>query len=144
VWRLIQLTKPNRLLATCSGIYPDGWSGPNDSTYFRYAGTKPGWLRIQLSRQNWPSSPVEIQLGRIAVQERTPVIGTIMHQQRVVVGGAKTTTVWLPVPASGFAVRALVEKKFIPNQLNPGIGDPRTLGALVDYRFFTKKPSTAR
>jgi hypothetical protein len=143
VWRLVKLTKPNRLLATCSGIYPDGWSGPNDSTYFRYAGTTPGWLRVRLSRQNWPSSPVEIQLGRIGVQERTPVIGRIVHQQRVVVGGAKTTTVWLRVPASGFAVRALVEKKFVPRDLNPGIGDPRTLGALVDYRFFTQKPRTA-
>jgi hypothetical protein len=143
VWRLVRLTKPNRLLATCSGIYPDGWSGPNDSTYFRYAGTEPGWLRVRLSRQNWPSSPVEIQLGRIAVQDRSPVIGRIFDQRRVVVGGAKTTTVWLRVPASGFAVRALVEKKFVPRELNPGIGDPRTLGALVDYRFFTRKPRTA-
>jgi hypothetical protein len=78
------------------------------------------------------------------VQERSPVIGTIVHQQRVTVGGAKTTTVWLHVPASGFAVRALVEKKFVPRDLNPGIGDPRTLGALVDYRFFTKKPRTTK
>jgi hypothetical protein len=143
VWRLVELTKPNRLLATCSGIYPDGWSGPDDSTYFRYAGAKPGWLRIRLSRQSWPASPVEIQLGKIAVQHRTPVIGRIVHEQRVVVSGATPTTVWLRVPASGFAVRALVEKKFVPSKLNPGVGDPRTLGALVDYRFFTTKPRTA-
>jgi hypothetical protein len=143
VWRLIRLTKPNRLLATCSGIYPDGWSGPNDSTYFRYSGTHPGWLRIRLSRQNWPASPVEIQLGRIAVQENSPVMGAVLRQKRVVISGARRLVVWLPVPARGFAVHVLVEKKFVPHQLNPSIGDPRTLGALVDYRFFTKKPRTA-
>ena len=26
-WRLIELSKPNRLRASCSGIYPDGWTG---------------------------------------------------------------------------------------------------------------------
>jgi hypothetical protein len=142
-WRLIRLTKPNRLLATCSGIYPDGWSGPNDSTYFRYAGTHAGWLRIRLSRQNWPASPVEIQLGHIAEQENSPVMGAVVRQQRVVISGAKVKTVWLRVPARGFAVHVLVEDKFVPRQLNPNVGDPRTLGALVDYRFFTTRPRRA-
>src|SRR6266550_1152483 len=54
-WRLIRLTKPNRLRAECSGIYADGWSGPNDSTYFRFS-SKPGWLRIRISRSNWPAT----------------------------------------------------------------------------------------
>jgi hypothetical protein len=36
-----------------------------------------------------------------------------------------------------------VDKKFVPREKNPDFGDPRTLGALVDYRFFTKKPRTA-
>ena len=140
VWRLIRLTKPNRLLATCSGIYPDGWSGPNDSTYFRYAGTHPGWLRIRLSRQNWPASPVEIQLAHIARHENEPVLGSLIRQKRIVIKGAKPMVEWIRVPARGFAVHVLVEKKFIPRQLNPNIGDPRTLGALIDYRFFTHKP----
>jgi hypothetical protein len=142
-WRLVQLTKPNRLLATCSGIYSDGWSGPNDSTYFRYAGTKPGWLRIRLSRQHWRSTPVDIQLGKIAVQERTPVIGTIIHDKRIQLRSGITQTVWLHVPASGFAVRTVVVDKFIPREVNAQeFSDPRTLGALVDYRFFVKKPRT--
>ena len=143
VWRLVRLTKPNRLLATCSGIYPDGWSGPNDSTYFRYAGTHAGWLRIRLSRQNWPSSPVDVQLGRIAVQDKSPVMGKLVRQERVVISGAETKTVWLRVPARGFAVHVLVESKFVPRELDPTKSDPRTLGALVDYRFFRVKPRTA-
>jgi hypothetical protein len=144
-WRLVQLTKPNRLLATCSGIYSDGWSGPNDSTYFRYAGTKPGWLRIQLSRQHWSSTPVDIELGKIAVQDRTPVIGTILDHKRIELDSGITRTIWLPVPASGFAVRTVIVDKFVPREVNPTeFSDPRTLGALVDYRFFVKKPRTAK
>jgi hypothetical protein len=143
VWRLVQLTKPNRLLAQCSGIYPDGWSGPDDSTYFRYSGTRPGWLRIRLSRQNWPSSPVTVQLGTIGVLNRTPILAHVTKELRFQLQSKRNKTIVLRVPASGFAVRVVVERKFIPRDLNPGIGDPRTLGALVDYRFLTKLPPGA-
>jgi hypothetical protein len=142
-WRLIRLTKPNTLLAQCSGIYPDGWSGPNDSMYFRYAGTKPGWLRIRLSRQNWAPSPVTVQLGPIGVVNRTPVLNGLTKQLRFRVAADKPKTIWLRVPSHGFAVRTIVENKFVPRELNPGVGDPRTLGALMDYRFFTKLPRGA-
>jgi hypothetical protein len=143
-WRLIRLTQPNRLLATCSGIYSDGWSGQNDSTYFRYAGTRPGWLRIQLSRQHWPSTPVDIQLGKIGVLDRSPVIGRVTDDVHFTLESGVTVTKWLRVPASGFAVRTVVGDKFIPREVNPQeFSDPRVLGALVDYRFFTTKPRTA-
>jgi hypothetical protein len=144
-WRLIRLTKPNRLLATCSGIYSDGWSGQNDSTYFRYAGTKPGWLRIRLSRQHWSSTPVDIQLGTIAQVENSPVIGTVLRDKRIELASGGPQTVWLRVPAAGFAIRTVVVDKFIPREVNPqAFSDPRTLGALVDYRFFLKRPRTAK
>ena len=70
VWRLIKLTKPNRLRAECSGLYADGWSGQNDSTYYRFVAAKPGWLRIRISRENWPSTPVHVQLAAITTQSR--------------------------------------------------------------------------
>ncbi|HVA31921.1 MAG TPA: hypothetical protein VMU58_11695, partial [Gaiellaceae bacterium] len=44
VWRLVRLTHPNRLRAQATGISPDGWTGPDDSAYFRFAGSDP-WLR---------------------------------------------------------------------------------------------------
>jgi hypothetical protein len=139
VWRLVQLTKPNRLLAQCSGIYPDGWSGPNDSSYFRFSGTKAGWLRISLSRQNWPSSPVTIQLGTIGLQSHSPVLQRVTKELRFTLQSKQPLVKWLRVPSSGYAVRVVVERKFIPRDLNPGTGDPRTLGALIDYRFFTNR-----
>jgi hypothetical protein len=143
-WRLVRLTKPNHLLAQCDGIYPDGWSGPNDSSYFRFTGGQPGWLRITLSRQNWPSSPVTVQLGTIGVQLRSPVLQRVTKQLHFTIGSKQPLVRWLRVPASGYAVRVVIENKFIPRDLNPGVGDPRTLGALTDYRFFKTLPKSAR
>jgi hypothetical protein len=144
VWQLEQLTKPNRLLAECSGIYPDGWSGPNDSSYFRFSGTHPGWLRITLSRQNWGSTPVTAQLGTIGVQDRSPILQRVAKELRFTVPSKQPKVIWLRVPPSGYAVRVVVKDKFVPRERNPGIGDPRTLGALTDYRFFTKLPKNVK
>ena len=148
-WRLIKLTSPNRLRAQCSGLYPDGWSGPNDSTYFRFVASKPGWLRIRISRQNWPSTPVHVQLASITTQYREPVLGKVFYDKRTVAKRLQTNVVWVRTPAERFGAHVVIVNKFIPHELDPRIGDPRTLGAQVDYRFFTKlprgvKPSTAK
>ena len=133
-WRLIQLTKPNRLRADCIGIYGDGWSGPNDSTYFRFVARRGGWLRITLDRQGFASSPVDLQLGTITSAHRQPVLGRVLHHEVVQVTTNHTTTVWIRTPARPFAVRAVVENKF-----SPGNGDVRTLGALVRYQWSLTK-----
>jgi hypothetical protein len=136
-WRLIELTTPNRLRAECVGLYPDGWSGASDSEYFRFAGTKPGWLRIGISRQNYPATPVHVQLTGIAEKHFTPVLGRVLKQIRFTVQPTKDRVEWIRVPAGGFAVRVVIDRKFVPRELDPRSTDPRTLGALVDYRFVT-------
>jgi hypothetical protein len=136
-WRLIELTKPNRLRAECVGLYADGWSGARDSEYFRFAGAKPGWVRIGISRQNYPATPVDIQLTKIAEQEFSPVLGRVIKQIRFTLQPSKDRVQWLRVPAGGFAVRVVIVRKFVPRELDARSNDPRTLGALVDYRFVT-------
>ena len=142
-WRLVKLTQPSRLRAACSGIYADGWSTDKDSSYFRFVAKKRGWLRINLSRQNWGPSPVHIELASIATENKEPVVGKVEQSRKFIVKSNTPKTVWLRTPARPFVVRAVVDKKFVPREKNPDFGDPRTLGALVDYRFFTKKPRTA-
>ena len=129
-WRLVQLTKPNRLRAVCVGIYSDGWSGANDSTYLRFSGKHAGWLRITLSRQGFPGSPVDIQLGTITLQHNEPTIGKVLQHHTAQIASNKTTTVWIRTPAEPFAVRTVVRKKF-----NPGNGDVRILGAQITYSW---------
>ena len=140
-WRLVRLTKPNRLRSICSGIYADGWTGSTDSSYFRFTRGKPGWLRISLSRQSWPSSPVHVQLGSIATKDNKPVLGELQDSRRYLVRSRKTTVVYLRAPAHPFGVRVVVDRKFVPRQLNPQSSDPRLLGVLISYRFVTRRPS---
>jgi hypothetical protein len=139
-WRLIRLTKPNRLRAECTGLYADGWSGPDDSTYFRFVAAKPGWLRIRVSRENWPSSPVHVQLAAIKTQYREPALGRVFYDKRSIARRLKTEIIWVRTPAKSFGARVVIVDKFVPRDVDPRIGDPRTLGAQVDYRYFTKLP----
>jgi hypothetical protein len=133
-WRLMQLTKPNRLRAICVGIYSDGWSGPNDSTYFRFIGRRPGWLRIDLSRQGFAGSPVDIQLGTIAMEHNQPVLGRVLRHRVVRVRTNTPKTVWVRTPARPFAIHTVVRNKF-----SPGNGDVRTLGTLISYHWSSTK-----
>jgi hypothetical protein len=141
IWHLIRLTKPNRLRAMCSGIYPDGWTGPNDSQYFRFR-REPhrGWLRITISRQDWPSTPVRVQIGKIGTLFREPVLGEVQSERRFVLRSGETKVLWLRVPASRFAANVVVDNKFVPHDVDPSSGDVRTLGALVSYGYFAQKP----
>jgi hypothetical protein len=82
---------------------------------------------------------VTIQLGPIGVQNRSPVLLHVTKELRFTLQSKQPLVKWLRVPASAYAVRVVVEQKFVPRDLNPGIGDPRTLGALVDYRFFRNR-----
>jgi hypothetical protein len=139
-WRLIRLTKPNRLRAECSGLYADGWSGANDSTYYRFVAPKPGWLRIRISRENWPSTPVHVQLAAITTKYREPAFGRVFYDKLTKAKRLQTKVIWVRTPDYRFGARVVIVDKFIPHQVDPRSGDPRTLGAQVDYRLFTKLP----
>jgi hypothetical protein len=139
-WWLVKLTKPNRLRAACVGIYADGWSTAQDSSYFRFVSGKPGWLRIRLSRSSWPATPVHVQLGTIGELDKVPVLGPVRKTTTIRLPSQVEKTVWVRTPATPFVVHVVVDKKFVPRDLNPNIGDPRTLGALTDYRYFSSRP----
>jgi hypothetical protein len=47
----------------------------------------------------------------------------------------QTKTFVLPTPGPRFAVRVIIDKKFVPHDLDPASGDVRHLGAVVTYRF---------
>ncbi|MDX6486844.1 MAG: hypothetical protein QOF43_1997 [Gaiellaceae bacterium] len=139
-WRLIQLARPNRLRAECSGIYPDGWTGANDSQYFRFTGSKSGWLRISLARSNWPATPVVIKVGTIGSEDKQPKLARVTKTLRINVGSSNQTVYWLRTPPSSFAAKVVVVEKFVPRDVNPRLTDPRILGVLIDYRYFAKRP----
>lgn len=139
VWRLVQLTKPNRLAALCDGLYADGWSGPNDSRYFRFVSRRAGWLRITLSRPGFSSSAVDVDVATIVREHNQPVPGKITEHAKATISADGRRVIWVHTPASPFVATTVVRNKFIPSQLNPKSGDVRTLGAKVEYRWFLTK-----
>jgi hypothetical protein len=137
-WQLVQLASPNRLQSMCTGIYADGWSGANDSVYYRFSGPA-GWLRIVYSRADWGyksgATPVKIVLGRLVISDQQPALSTVTKRVETSVNSTQTKVAWLRVPAGGFAVHVVVAKKVVPASWNPSSGDRRELGVELTYRF---------
>jgi hypothetical protein len=138
-WRLVRLTQPNRLRAACIGVYGDGWSGPNDSTYFRFLGRRPGWLRITLSRGGFRPTKVDVETATIATKERSPIVGRILSHRSATIPTDKQVTLWIRTPAHPVAVHVVVDDKIVPSQIDPTSHDVRTLGAIVNYHWFLTK-----
>jgi hypothetical protein len=140
-WALVQLEQPNRLQSTCTGIYADGWSGPNDSNYFRFSGPG-GWLRIAYSRpENYPikASPIHIVVGRLKIADQQPAVGDVLKKVDGTIANLQTKVAWVRVPAGGFAVHVVVDDKFVPDDYDHR-GDKRQLGANLTYRFVLTRP----
>jgi hypothetical protein len=143
-WELVRLTHPNRLLSDCTGIYPDDWTGSSDSAYFRYAGPA-GWLRIVYSRRDWGfasgPTPVHILLGKLVINSNhQPILGKVARTVNSMIDSTQTKVAWLHVPAGGFAVHVVADKKVVPADYNPSSGDRRELGVELTYRFQTTPP----
>jgi hypothetical protein len=143
-WRLVKLTHPNRMTSDCIGTYPDGWTGPKGSVYYRYAGP-PGWLRVQYSRRDWgyPSgpSPVKITLGTMRIVDKQPALIRVTKRVNSTIDSKQTKVAWIRVPAGPFAVHVVVPKPFVPADYDKSSGDRRELGAELSYKFVTTRPS---
>lgn len=139
-WTLVELAKPNRLRSTCTGIYADGWTGPSGSYYFRFSGP-PGWLRIAYSRpESYPiaPSPVTVTLGALKIVDQQPALVRATTSVAGTIGNLQSKTLWLHVPAGGFAVHVVVAKTFVPDQFDHR-GDRRELGMQLAYRWFPRR-----
>jgi hypothetical protein len=149
-WHLVQLTRPNRLRAMCTGIYPDGWSGISDSTYFRFEHATSGWLKIVVSRRKWTGatgpSPVNILVGPMRINaNHQPELTRGVKAEELTIDSRQTKVCWVRTPARQFGARVIVVNKFVPQEVDPaGSTDARVLGAEVSYRFFAKRPSGTR
>jgi hypothetical protein len=140
-WRLLELTRPNRVRSMCTGLYADGWTGANDGAYFRFPAGGPGWLRIFVSRRNWtgPSdpSPVHLIVGRLVINaNHQPVLGRVTTTVDLTLDSGQARTCWIPTPSARFAAHVVVDKKLVP-----GNGDLRMLGAQTQFSFFSKRPN---
>ena len=125
----------------CNGIYPDGWSGADDSTYYRFSrrdrlaarrrlaqglgredraepGQHPAWRRSSITDPPARAEPHEAQVAADDRQRADEGLLAAAHRP------------------TASARRVLVQNKFIPQQVDPTSGDVRVLGAEVSYQFF--------
>ncbi len=145
-WRLVELSHPIRFRSQCTGISPDGWSGAADSSYYRFSGGTGGWVRVDISRRDWtgptPPTNVHVLFGKLATSDFEPTLGAVTRKVDLIIASGQTDPpVWIHVTTPSFAVRVVVDGKFIPCQADPNVRDCRVLGAEVSYRFFRTRPS---
>jgi hypothetical protein len=139
-WRLIKLTHPNRLQAECSGISPDGWTGPTNSGYYRFSGGAHGHIVVTVSRAHGgptdAPSPIHILVGTLIIDaNHQPQLGRVLAAKTDTIRKPETKTFTLPAPGARFAVRVVVDNLFVPHEVDPYDSDTRQLGAEVTYRF---------
>ena len=140
-WRLIRVDPPLRLSAAVTGLYPDGWSGAQDTAYTRYStrGGHPGKLAVRVSWKNWGgtnTARVTIKMGRLRIgADHQPHLGRLTAVKHWVLRAGKVRTFELAAPDVSFRAEVKVDPKFRPRDLAPNSGDPRLLGAVVSYRF---------
>jgi hypothetical protein len=140
-WRLIRADHPLRLSAAVTGLYPDGWSGTNDTAYTRYTtrGDRPGKLAVKVSWKSWGgknTARVRVRMGELRIgKDNQPHLGRVTGAKNWVIHAYQTQTFLLPAPGPSFRVEVRVNPKFQPNKLDPSRSDARLLGAVVSYRF---------
>ena len=142
-WLLYRVTHPLRLRSAITGLYPGGWSGPNDTAYTRYsmAGADRGKMRITVSRRDWAGpdtkSKVTILMGTLKIgPDHQPAIGRVTARRTWFIHSRLWRRFVLPTPGSRFRVEVHIDPKFVPAALSPQTtGDTRELGAVVTYRF---------
>jgi hypothetical protein len=139
-WSLVQLTHPNRLVSLCMGLSPDMWSGIRDSQYIRFSGGRGGRLTIVVSLQNrsGPSnpSPLHVIVGKLVISaDAYPEQGAVTEQVNSSIDTGQTRVVRVRAPGDSFYVRVIVDKKWVPHDVDPHNSDTRVLGAQISYRF---------
>jgi hypothetical protein len=141
-WTLYRVQEPLRLRYAVTGLFPDGWSGPNDTAYTRYstAGGGAGRLRVRVSWEKWPgpnSARVTIYMGHLVIgSDRQPALGDVTEKRTFRIHAKQFRMFVLRAPGPQFRIEVHVDPKFMPAKFQPS-GDRRELGAVVQYTFIS-------
>jgi hypothetical protein len=121
---LYLLTPPPRIASNVTGLFADGWSGP-DATYNDYAPKRAGRLRVVVSRAGWggPDRP-----GRVTVTVSPAVVAA---PKPFAIHAGKTRVVTVQTPTRPYTVQVHIEPTFSPAQF--GRPDARQLGAVIHF-----------
>jgi hypothetical protein len=141
-WTLVRVTPPLRVRQTVEGVYSDGWGKPNTAlNQYSIPNGAPSLVRVHVSRTQaarlYPAT-VRVTVGTLAVSDGRPVIGAVLFTRELHVPNHLDHTFVFDAPPAPFRVETSVTP--FPHEHDPRIGDPRDLGANVDYSV-TPRPS---
>jgi hypothetical protein len=141
-WTLYRLHGPLQLRGAATGLFADGWSGPNDSAYTRYStrGGRAGMLRVRVSWQEWNGpnkAKVTLLMGTLGIgPDKQPRIEKLTAPTRTwTISAKQTKTFVLPAPGPRFRAEVHVSPHFQPHVLDPANSDNRVIGAVIKYTF---------
>jgi hypothetical protein len=134
--------EPVRLREATSGVQADGWMS-TEASYTRYdVEDLPRLVKVTLSRQGACFPELEparavVRVGPVGVNEfDQPGIARETQREEVLVHACQPNPVVLRVPSEPWRVEVTVDPTFVPNELDPSLGDRRQLGAVVSFEPF--------
>ena len=140
-WNLYRISGPLRLRSAVTGVYADGWSGPNDSAYTRYStsGGRAGTVRVNVSWEEWAGpnkANITVTLGTVGIgPDKQPRTEQVLATKRWTISAHKQKTFTFNAPGPRFRVEVHVKPQFRPHDYDPANGDRRVLGAVVKYTY---------
>ena len=121
---------PPRIASSSSGIYGDGWMGP-DATYTSFRREAKGRVAVFLSRAAWRGPDVPGHVTVTVARRRGSVLGKPIATRAFTIHSGNTKRLVLPTPAGPYTVSVHIAPTFSPSQF--GQADTRQLGATVQF-----------
>lgn len=134
-WTLVRVAPPLRLHRSIEGVYPDGWGSPVTALdQFSVANGAPRVVKVHVYRrgaaQHYPAT-VRVTVGKLALAGDKPVMGPVVATKTIRVPDSLDHEFVFDAPPAPFRVETSVTP--FPHDRDPRIGDPRDLGANVQY-----------
>jgi hypothetical protein len=144
LWNLYRISGPLRLRSAVTGVYADGWSGPNGSAYTRYSTSgHAGTVRVNVSWEEWAGpnkSQVTVTLGTVGIgPDKQPRTEKVLATKHWTISAHKQKTFTFRAPGPRFRVEVFVKQTFRPHDYDPANGDRRVLGAVVKYTYVSSQ-----
>lgn len=138
---LYRLDGPVRLERATSGIQPDGWMGRSASfTLYDVEPGRAGFVTVALSREGacfkgLKPARVTARVGPVVVDASDqPALRDVTARGSTEVPACLGGTIFLRTPPQPWRVEVELDGTFVPNELDPNLGDRRELGATVSFR----------
>lgn len=147
-WTLVRIAPPLRLRQSVEGVYADGWGKPITAlNQYSLEHAGPSTVRVHVFRtgaaRRYPAT-VRVTIGTLALTgapgRLQPAMGRVVATRTLRVGNDLDHEFVLNAPRPPFRVETSVTP--FPHDRDPRIGDPRDVGANIEYTVTPRAPTS--